>query len=191
MYCPITAGFVQLVVSNIIYDWWRVKCWCPCYPPPSAAHPASVTPRRKSGTGQRASPYPQTEPKAPPLWPSAGALRPNQRKSAELREKQKASVTVSVRQTCCSNADVPDLMEPVQVVQLPVLPAPIMHYVFGHGLLRPAEHGRLVHVVPHKQRFRGALMCHGERKYIQLEFRKTFCGWMTRKNQGPSNLILY
>lgn len=51
----------------------------------------------------------------------------------------------------------PHLVKAIEIVQVPVLPAAVMYRILGHGLLRPTKHRRLVHVVPHKQRWSGSL----------------------------------
>ena len=66
------------------------------------------------------------------------------------------------------------LEKAIEVVEVPVLPAPMMHCVLGHGLLWAPEHRGLVHVVPHKQGGCGAL---GRRQTQVVRISRYLVSW--------------
>lgn len=110
-------------------------------------HRISVSRRRRSATGRRVSLLHLSEWSDPRLWPCASKTQTVQSQSSSIKRVDATAALIPTTH----------LVEAVQVVQLPVLPAPMMHCVLRHRLLRPVEHRRFVHIVPHEQRRRRPL----------------------------------
>lgn len=63
-------------------------------------------------------------------------------------EEQEPGVTGASSRPSVPPLPVPYHVEAIDVVQVSVLPAPIMLGILEHGDLRAIEHGRFVHVIP-------------------------------------------